>query len=326
VQEADIQAYNPDLAAVQPSDEVVQQLQHELIHAHHLGAAEVSEWLGAMKLLTDQQLSGGQNLVTLPAKLAAKAYTSDYIYRQLNEALRLVGGGPAVISAIHRATLLSFKHTRCHLDSAVQSMTGVQPGITMYRGVNFPGCVAFFAEHYQVGGLVEWPEYTSTSTARDVAKGFASDQGVVFEMTDFPGNFGGNVKRVSVFEGEDEILLPAGTCFKVIQVQLVEPRVIRLRYLGVHVRMDEGAAVEAVRVQARLSEMTARLQAADERLRQSEELAREAAQELALEQARRRKEADEQLRLSEGLEREAAKELALEQARRRKFVCCSRPS
>ena len=103
----------------------------------------------------------------------------------------------------------------------------------VYRGCSVP---RDSAAEYVVGESVIWPAFTSTSTSKHVAQGFAAatatsgSETFLFEIT-IP--YCCPVDDVSVYPGEAEILLPAFSVMKVVGMSPLSRgiREVQLRYL-----------------------------------------------------------------------------------------------
>ena len=118
---------------------------------------------------------------------------------------------------------------------------------------------------------MRWKDFKSASRARAVAKRFAGNSGVVFEIqTPQDANFGAdfctaapNVGAISVLPGEDEILLPPGVTFEVTKRRMEgRLRVVSLQYKGEWAELepaDNTALVEELtRAESRVLELQVR--------------------------------------------------------------------
>jgi hypothetical protein len=141
---------------------------------------------------------GGGTPVALEEKLAARAYTGEWIYQKLNQLLRDAGG---------KSTPLPFQHCIGYLSKAIKaiplpaSVTGTS---VLYRGQ--PG---LFGLAYNAGDVVTWDAFTSISTDKGVATCFGGS--TLFEITGVDESCAGGLQPVSVFPTEAEVLLMAGT-------------------------------------------------------------------------------------------------------------------
>ncbi len=155
--------------------------------------------------------------VPLPAVVAAIEYTAggvacygvNSLLRALNEkALRVYEPYIRAVNGFHR---LRSAHPR----NASRSET------ILYRGTTIPS--ADLAANYTSGCTVVWPAFTSTSRSVHVAEmfggmGFLGGGGMSSVLFEITSSFCCPLKDISVFPGEDEVLLPAFSCFQVVAV------------------------------------------------------------------------------------------------------------
>ena len=90
---------------------------------------------------------------------------------------------------------------------------------TVYRGVEMP-MAAILSYQKAIGTWRSWPSYTSTSKNREMAE-IRGDTLFVIEITkaklSCPRAY--DLVGISQFPSEEEVLLPAGTCFQVVSVE-----------------------------------------------------------------------------------------------------------
>ncbi len=154
-------------------------------------------------------------------KTVVRAYTGDWIYRELNQVIRQHG--------VSSSSLPQFEQTANALSAALCSLPLEVnlPGnnLVLYRGQNFTGDA-----EYQVGDEVAWHAFSSTTTNRNVAEAFAG-YGYLFEIYGVTPDICASVSKFSVYPNEEEILLNRGTMFRVESTSSSHPRVIRLRVI-----------------------------------------------------------------------------------------------
>jgi hypothetical protein len=122
-----------------------------------------------------------------------------------------------------------FRWTYYHLRNAVRSLDGAKEGQKLWRGQG-----RFYdaeegqeeGHSYQKGALVVWKEFVSTATSREPAVKYAANggarnsyrwTGVLFEIQGAHANLGASFQQLSIYPDEDEILLPPGTSFQVLE-------------------------------------------------------------------------------------------------------------
>uniref|UniRef100_A0A7S2IYB1 NAD(P)(+)--arginine ADP-ribosyltransferase n=1 Tax=Haptolina brevifila TaxID=156173 RepID=A0A7S2IYB1_9EUKA len=141
--------------------------------------------------------------------MAARAYTGNWFYRELNSSLR-AARGPEPPPA-------DLKHcTRYLLRSVCSIPLPFDTSTTFYRGQ-----AALYGIAYTAAQLVTWPAFTSVSVSRKVAEAF-SGGGVIFTITGIDHVISGGLGQpktspLSMFPNEEEVLIQAGTCFRVVE-------------------------------------------------------------------------------------------------------------
>ncbi|CAF1083678.1 unnamed protein product [Rotaria sordida] len=90
---------------------------------------------------------------------------------------------------------------------------------TVYRGVQLP-LTAILSYKQAVGSWRTWPSYTSTSKNREMAE-FRGNTLFIIEIVNSKPSLqrAYDVSEISQFPSEDEVLLPAGVSFQVINVE-----------------------------------------------------------------------------------------------------------
>ncbi|CAF3369082.1 unnamed protein product [Rotaria socialis] len=141
------------------------------------------------------------------SRLCIRFYTKDsFLYDVLNKALRELD-----LSKLETLGPLGYLISAYSRDA--QEFVG-----TVYRGVELKYTEI---EQYKcaIGMWKTWPAYTSTSKNRKMAE-FYGNTLFVIEITDnklsAPRTF--DISNISSFPEEEEVLLPAGACFQIINV------------------------------------------------------------------------------------------------------------
>jgi hypothetical protein len=151
--------------------------------------------------------------VPLEERMAAYAYTLDSpcLHGELNAKLRKAGG-PMPLPA-------GFENCTSYLERSIQSLplpSGQDLKAPLYRGQP-----ELYGVAYQANDIVVWPAFTSTTTEYATAEAFRSQegshQGVLFEVFGINEKDGGGLAPISKFPCEAEILVQAGTAFRVLE-------------------------------------------------------------------------------------------------------------
>lgn len=165
---------------------------------------------------------------------AARVYTNKTvpIFSQLNAALR-TGELPADTPPDR------FKCMYYHLKNAVTHLPGVQD----WHECFWRGQPMFFdnpqegqedGHSYGIGMTVTWASFTSISTDEKIARSFAAG-GVLFKMVSMQPNFGAAFQPLSVFREEEEILIPPGSSFRVLSLEMDKAsatKVVTMEHVG----------------------------------------------------------------------------------------------
>lgn len=162
----------------------------------------------------------------------------------------------------------------------MRSLDGTKEGQTLWRGQG-----RFYdaedgqeeGHSYQRNALVVWKEFVSSATSRESAVKYAVEggarnsnswTGVLFEIQGAHANLGASFRELSIYPDEDEILLPPGSTFQVLErcnedglelvtlkfvgmwVSLMEPKTARLPskpqdYLQIFVQTKCGLEIES---------------------------------------------------------------------------------
>lgn len=130
---------------------------------------------------------------------------------------------PAIYRSVKEGKPLEEKYEkfRVALNAAIADLDRYTAG-AVYRGYN-PRSISKddSAEEYrkvmQTGGTVHWPAITSTTRSVQVAENFGGDTGIFVEIR--KSRSGANVKQLSKYAHEEEILFPTDTRFRVISVE-----------------------------------------------------------------------------------------------------------
>ena len=183
-----------DLAALKPS----------------LGLASPSPYTG----IAQHAVSSIHDLraVPLPAVVAAIEYTAGgaacYV---VNSLLRALNEEKLRAYEPHIRALNGFHRLRSE-----HPCNARRPETLLYRGTTIPSDV--LAANYKPGCTVVWPAFTSTSTSVHVAEAFAGGKGPDSVLFEIISPFYCPLMDISVYPGEDEVLLPAFCCFQVVAV------------------------------------------------------------------------------------------------------------
>lgn len=195
-----------------PTEEV---LRKELSHHHQdkFSGKFVDVWNeDRQKVSTFKEGNQQYKHMDLNDILAVRIYTGNSIYRPFNEAMRamLVEHQPPEI----------WQSMYYHTLNGVTHLNGVDHGEVLYRGekeLNSWQKGSDFHKDYEVGNVVKWRAFTSTTTKRAVAEGFAGSTGALFIINDVAKNLGARLsdRLLSKHENESEVLLPAGVSLRV---------------------------------------------------------------------------------------------------------------
>ncbi|CAF4193395.1 unnamed protein product [Didymodactylos carnosus] len=161
---------------------------------------------------------------TYSKEQAIEWYTKDcFLYRMLNKALRTQDIG----MIFKLGFFIKDLHEELH-NLQTTSTTPLGRTITVYRGLGIPN-KEFESLQKKVGGLLSMNSFLSTSTQEAVAMRYARSSldrsditSVLFEMmvdTDKCRQPFANIKTVSTFDTENEILFSVGTVFRIISIK-----------------------------------------------------------------------------------------------------------
>ena len=95
-----------------------------------------------------------------------------------------------------------------HLSSTISELKGT-------TGLHYRGQTYIPADTHTLkpGMVMAWPAFTSCSTNKGVAINFSKGK-LLYEIR-IPSEYGGNIKEYSVYQGEDELVFPPFTSFRV---------------------------------------------------------------------------------------------------------------
>lgn len=156
-----------------------------------------------------------KKLGTVSATSARKSLThySGSGYQEINDHLRAIAKGQKVsdvtekkIRPMVEAMDAAFGHS--HMEQATVVHRGIKSGMSGFDG-------AWQHDHSMVGAVVSDPGYASSSTAYTTASSFAGHGGIVMRVL-VPKGYPGISMHGGNHSGENEILLPRGTKFRIV--------------------------------------------------------------------------------------------------------------
>lgn len=167
------------------------------VQAEDAEALELKTYENAVRAsLSSDEIEEGLCGMT-PAEIWTLRYYTGPGYRDVNASLRQ---DPA---------LPKYQNYRDVLNSALAKIKKYKGDVE--RGTTLP--LEVFAQH-QIGAVVTYPAFTSTSTT----KGWSGAQRYVIKSK--TGHF---VDPISTHQGENEVIFPAGTKFKILNMELRVP-------------------------------------------------------------------------------------------------------
>ena len=143
-------------------------------------------------------------------------YSSNY-YSYLNNYLRSEKSFNENNGVINKNQLISWIYC---LQLALRRNKNVKNNIIVYRGISrfkFPKNVKKGVEFY-------FREFISTSLNKDVALGFIGGNGTILTINIINNGYNGypnycyNIKDISMYPGEDEILISSHCCFEINEI------------------------------------------------------------------------------------------------------------
>jgi hypothetical protein len=207
----------------------------ELRNNFRLSEADCSEDFAAVQKFKAAHSDYGR--ATDDDLIAARVYSREHpapVYKILNQACRQM--------IEHDEPPEHCCSTFAHLKCALTEMRGCGADEPLYRGQSHMfGDDATLDDpedpkQYETGRIVHWRAFTSTSQDEKEARRFAGPAGVLFiiEPRDEVPNLGAILKPLSMYPGEEEILLPPGSAFQVLSYETESDglRVITLKHAG----------------------------------------------------------------------------------------------
>ena len=94
-----------------------------------------------------------------------------------------------------------------------------------YRGLS-PNYMNEIKDNLKVGGVIVDAGFISTSTDKNVARNFASDNGYVMEVLIPVGSHATSVNHLSSNSGEDEVLIKNNSTFEICEVNHEEKKLV----------------------------------------------------------------------------------------------------